>query len=318
MAGRGHATHTACVGKNANCSPAVGPRGPLAGGHHAGRVSAHRADRRGRFWCGLQSLRHLAGTRCGTEGVHAFVAGAAYRRRHAGAGEERALPRDLRGRPRELRERSQDAGQLRPPVAGEGLPLLGGQWHRLHGDAAAEGHDAEGCAARHEAWRPDHRRSLAAQRAGAADRSAAGHPRRAGLPPRHRARQRDVSAREKPLVIAGLRRGAACHQRTDAGAHRHLEAGLRAGGAVRRDPGHEAGRLDRRLCAGRRGLFRHHRQDATAQCGPHLERHLPAAGGKCRRPLQRSLPGRHRPRAGRAARTPHAEHRRTAPRPGFG
>ena len=54
-------------------------------------------------------------------------------------------------RPAILRQRGAPARPLRPSVAGQGLPLLGGQRHRLHGDAVPAGrHPA---ATRAGAWR---------------------------------------------------------------------------------------------------------------------------------------------------------------------
>ena len=171
---------------------------------------------------------------------------------------ERQVGRDLRARPAELRQRGPPAGELRPPVAGQGVPLLGGERHRLHGDAVLRG--------------PTLKRALAALRR---------RPRRAGcaparplldaldvmhrgalLPPRHRARQHPA-ARRRHAAAARLRRGAARDRRHDARADGVPEARLRAGRAVRRDAGDEAGPVDRPLRARLGGALRDHRPHAA-------------------------------------------------------
>ncbi|MCK7582566.1 MAG: hypothetical protein MZV65_48000 [Chromatiales bacterium] len=43
----------------------------------------------------------------------------------------------------ELHQRGAAAGAVRPPLAGQGVPLLGGQRHRLHGDAVLRGRHAQ-------------------------------------------------------------------------------------------------------------------------------------------------------------------------------
>ncbi|MCK7490407.1 MAG: hypothetical protein MZW92_00235 [Comamonadaceae bacterium] len=84
--------------------------------------------------------------------------------------------------------------QLRPPVAGQGLPLLGGQRHRLHGDAAAtQGRTLQGSCARRDGRRRPTRPGCAALLDAAAGR-ARGAARRGRVPPRHRARQHPASA----------------------------------------------------------------------------------------------------------------------------
>ena len=95
------------------------------------------------------------------QGIHAGVAGRARRRHASVVGQVGAAPRDLRGRPEELRQRGAAAGPVRPSVAGQGLPLLGGERHRLHGDAVLRGrHAASDALARcgappDEAWLRD-------------------------------------------------------------------------------------------------------------------------------------------------------------------
>ena len=86
------------------------------------------------------------------------------------------------------------------------------------------------------------RRGLAARPARTADRGARGDPRRAVLPPRHRAGQRDPAEGQQPAAAARLRRRTARDRRHDAGADGDPQARLRAGRAVRRSAGHEAGR----------------------------------------------------------------------------
>ena len=82
--------------------------------------------------------------------------------------------------------------QFDHPVAGQGVPLLGGERHRLHGDAVLRGHHAARTRSRAMGAPPDE--AWLTRAAGAADRGARGDPRRAVLSPRHRARQRDPAA----------------------------------------------------------------------------------------------------------------------------
>ena len=95
--------------------------------------------------------------------------------------------------------------QLRPSVAGQGLPLLGGERHRLHGDAVLRRADAEGGARR---ARPRAERGRAARLAAAAARRARGDARGAVLPPRHRARQHPAHAARRRCCSTSARRGA--------------------------------------------------------------------------------------------------------------
>ena len=59
-------------------------------------------------------------------------------------GQVGAAPRNLRGRPEELRQRGAAARPVRPSVAGQGLSLLGSERHGLHGDAVLRRHHAQG------------------------------------------------------------------------------------------------------------------------------------------------------------------------------
>ena len=97
---------------------------------------------------------------------------------------------DLRARPAQLHQRGAAAGVVRPPVAGQGVPLLGGERHRLHGDAALRRADAGRLAARAQCAG---RRSVAARAARAAARRARADAWQPLLPPRHRARQRPAA-----------------------------------------------------------------------------------------------------------------------------
>src|SRR5678815_3524386 len=74
--------------------------------------------------------------------------------------------------------------------------------------------------------------------------------------------------------------GAPRHRRHDAGAHGHPQAGLCAGGAVRRHARPEAGPMDRRLRTRRGGALDDHGQDAAALGRPAVRRPLRAAGAK--------------------------------------
>ena len=100
-------------------------------------------------------------------------------------------------RPEELRQRGAPARPLRPPVAGQGLPLLGRERHRLHGDAVLRGADAEGSARRP---RPRAERGRAARLADAAARRARRH-----------ARQRSATtATSRPTTSCSRRAARSC------------------------------------------------------------------------------------------------------------
>ena len=104
------------------------------------------------------------------QGIHAGVAGGARPRAADHACARASFAETFAHRPALLRQRGAAAGALRPPVAGQGVPLLGGQRHRVHGDALPAGHDA----ARHapgawphppdEAWLPQRHRAAARRR----------------------------------------------------------------------------------------------------------------------------------------------------------
>ncbi len=110
------------------------PRADPRGGHPARRIRGHQDDRRRRLRHRLSRLGPFARPQGRAQGIHADLAGLSCRRhRHQAA--LRAAPGNLRGRPQELHQRSQDAGAVRASLAAQGLPLLGGERHRLHGDA---------------------------------------------------------------------------------------------------------------------------------------------------------------------------------------
>ena len=92
----------------------------------------------------------------------------------------------LQGRPEELRRRGPAARPLRPPVAGQGLPLLGRERHRLHGDAVLRRPDPRGRARR---ARPRAGRGRAAGLAEAGAQRRVPAARRRRLAPEHRPRQ---------------------------------------------------------------------------------------------------------------------------------
>ena len=140
--------------------------------------------------------------------------------------------RDLRGRPAQLRQRGPAAGAVRPPVAGQGLPLLGSERHGLHGDAVLRGPHAASSALR-ELGRAARRGLAERLLAPLLDALECMHA-RAVLPPRHRARQHPDPARRRPAAAARLRRRAARDRRHDAGADGDPQARLRADRAVRR------------------------------------------------------------------------------------
>ena len=156
--------------------------------------------------------------------------------------------RNLRDRPALVRQRGAPARPLRPSVAGQGLPLLGRQRHRLHGDAVPAGRDAARHAPAHGA---SARRGLDPQRHHADPVGARAAAPRRRLSPRHRARQHPAAAR-RAAGAARLRRGAARHQRPHPVAHRDPQAELRADRAVRRDDAAAPGPVDRPLRARRR------------------------------------------------------------------
>ena len=177
----------------------------------------------------------LAASRGGDQGVHAGrcwprAAGRIVSVRPSGI----ARPST---RPAQLRQRGAAARPVRPSVAGQGVPLLGGQRHGLHGHALLRAAHAAGRlraqrAAPDEAWlRGCWRRS--SRRWRCCTPSTVYH--------------RDI-APDNILLLAGDRPPCcstsarrACHQRHDAGADRDPQAGLRADRAIRRHAGHEAG-----------------------------------------------------------------------------
>ena len=224
-----------------------------------------------------------------------------------------APPRDLRRRPEELRQRSAAAGAVRPSVAGQGLPLLGGQRHRLHGDAVLRGHHAEGRAAGDAASRPT-RRGCARCSAPLTEALAVIHA--------EQCYHRDI-APDNVILLAGSDRpllldfGAA--RRVIGDMTQALTVILKPGYAPVEQyaevPGMKQGAVDRRLRAGRGGLLRDHRQDAADLGRPADERQLRAADAGGGRALQPGFPRGDRPRAGRAAGAAHAKHGGECARP---
>src|SRR5258706_4996178 len=113
----------------------------VAAGYALRRVRDSARARGRRFRRRLSCERLLARAPGRAEGVHAGLA------RGAGRGAEDHDPlqgsrEDLRDGPALVRQRSTAAREVRPPVAGQGLSLLGRQRDRLHGDALPAGHHA--------------------------------------------------------------------------------------------------------------------------------------------------------------------------------
>ena len=135
------------------------------------------------------------------EYMPASLAIAAGAHRHQAA--LRAAPRDLRGRPEELHQRSRAAGAVRPSLAGQGLPLLGGERHRLHGDARSyEGVDRCSDARPGDAQPARTRPGSCGLLAPLLDALAVLHAAQM-LPPRHRPRQRHLLLADtgRPLLL---------------------------------------------------------------------------------------------------------------------
>ena len=135
--------------RDARRHPADGLRVHDAAHAHAARSAPGWASSRspsllgeGGFGIVYLAWRPFARAQGRAQGVHAVGAGRARRRAPQVQVAVRAAPRDLRGRPEELRQRSAAARPVRPSVAGQGLPLLGGERHRLHGDAVLRRLDA--------------------------------------------------------------------------------------------------------------------------------------------------------------------------------
>ena len=124
------------VGHHRRPEPCADPRG----GHAARRIRGHQDDRRRRLRHRLPRLGPLARPQGRAQGVHADLAGLS-RRPHRHQAALRAAPGNLRRRHEELHQRSQAAGAVRPSLAAQGLPLLGGERHRLHGHALPRGLD---------------------------------------------------------------------------------------------------------------------------------------------------------------------------------
>ena len=113
----------------------------LARGNARGRVRDPGSDRRRRLRHRLPSLGARAGARGRAEGIHADGHGGARRRRprHAALAPLRG---GLHARVALVRQRGAPAGPVRPSVARQGASLLGGERHRVHGDAVLQGADA--------------------------------------------------------------------------------------------------------------------------------------------------------------------------------
>ena len=163
-----------------------------AAGHPAARIRARRRHRRGRLRHRLPRLGHQPAAPGRGQGVPAGLDGDPRRRLGRGDRGGGARPRHLPGRPEELRRRGAAARPLRPSVAGQGLPLLGGKRHRLHGDAVLRGPDPRGCARRARPC-PGRGRAAGLAETGAQRRVAAARRRR--LAPEHRPRQHRPDAR---------------------------------------------------------------------------------------------------------------------------
>ena len=228
--------------------------------HASARVRDQGADRRRHLQHRLPRLGPRAAAQGRGQGVHAGVDG----RAHPGIDERRRRRRPpSRCRPRRPEGFINEARLLARfdhAVAGQGLPLLGRERHRLHGDALLRRPDPEGGARR---ARPRAERGRAACLAEADPQRRHAAARGRDLAPEHRPR-RDPPDAVRPGP-ARLRGGGARDRGDEPHAGGGAEGRLRRDRAVRQRGGNDARPVDRPVRARRRDLRGDHRQRAGAR-----------------------------------------------------